>query len=154
ELSERYHNKSHAVSKLLLFILLPVSALFLLVLYPGKKLFFDNFMLSTEINAIFLSAFFMILPIVLGILMMIVIMAYEQINGHGIGADSFLSSEMPIIICSTGLFISFVAVAFRRFYGSSLAVSIIKAILFVLLHYVLVFYVYKFLLFSTVMWLL
>lgn len=153
-LSEKYHNTSHGVSKILLFILLPVSVLFLLVLYPGKRLFFDNFMLSTEINAIFLSAFFMILPIIIGVTILLITMAYEQVSGQTLPPDSLLNSELPAIMVSTGLFISFVAVAFRRFYGSTIAVSIIKAILFVVLHYVLVFYFYKVLLFTVVMWML
>jgi hypothetical protein len=154
ELAVQYGHRSHGVSKVLLFILLPVSALFLLVLYPGRKRFFDNFMLSTEINAIFLSAFFMILPILLGVLLLIVMLVYEIITGHGVGSDSFLNSELPTVICSTVLFIAFNTVCFRRFYGSSTMVSMLKAILFVALHYILVFYLYKFLLFTTVMWML
>ncbi|MBS1774518.1 MAG: DUF3667 domain-containing protein [Bacteroidetes bacterium] len=153
-LAEAFKHKSHTVSKVMLFILLPLSTLVLMVLYPRKKLFYDNFMLSTEINAIFLSAFFMVLPIILNMSIWAAVSIYKQVAGHPVPIDSFLFSEGPIIISSTILFLSFITVCFKRFYGSTTLISILKGIVFVLFHYIIVFYLYKFLLFTTVMWLL
>jgi hypothetical protein len=143
QVNMRYHEISHNVSKFMLFILLPFSTLLLLMLFPKRGVFYDHFMIGTEINVFFLLYGFMLMPLVVGIAMSLI----AQLAHVFFEAYTFdlISSAASL----AGIFI-FCFVAFKKFYGASKLEAGIKAAIFTPLHYLLVFLVYKFLLFAAV----
>lgn len=63
-LSQQFNEKSKSTSKILLLLLIPLAAPLIYVLYFKRKRFvFDNIILVTEINTVFLLSFFILLPI-------------------------------------------------------------------------------------------
>ena len=61
-----FHPKSEKVSKFLLLILLPLTALFFwLLTYKKRKYFFDQMVFSAEINCMYLLWGFLLLPLLL-----------------------------------------------------------------------------------------
>src|SRR5687768_13344297 len=61
---ELFENKSGKVSKLLLFIIIPLTGLLLkLLFYRKKKFYFDHFTLAAEINTFNLYFNFLLVPL-------------------------------------------------------------------------------------------
>lgn len=144
QLSDKFHEVSHNVSKFMLFVLLPLSAAILLLLFPRKGVFYDHFMLGTEINVFFLVFSFLIMPFIIGIVVAVISsMMHAPFNNN--------LFEMVSIVFDAVIMFAFCFIAFRRFYQSSKSGAAIKALIFAPVHYVLVFFLYKFLLFNTIM---
>ncbi len=144
QISNVFHNKGEKVSKFLLFILLPFSAmLFNLLLFKRRRLFFDHFIFATEVNIVFLLWGFLLLPLVL-----IILEFFFKI---------LLGKNLPIVDLATGLII-YVGVAFytalaaKRFYSLKYWQSIVLAIVFLILYFLFIMFIYKFILFMLVFW--
>ena len=64
QLSDIFHQKSEKVSKFMLLVILPATALFCwLFTFRKRKLFFDQMVFSTEVSSFFLFWSFLILPL-------------------------------------------------------------------------------------------
>lgn len=137
ELAKRFDEKSEKASKILLLLLLPLTAMALFVLFPNKRRrpFYDHFILATEINSLILLSVFLILPIVY--LAILSLFPLPKID------DAIL----PFIAV---LLLMYFTITFRKFYQSRWVISVVKSGLFLLLYYVISQVIYKFILFETV----
>jgi len=142
ELAARYEQKSEKLSKFLLIIILPLCALLInLVFLKRSVLFFDCFILSAEINAMFLMTIFMLVPLMalpFGLMMKPSPAAVQTI-------------DLIMSILALSLIVGFSAVAFRRFFEIPLLKSALLATLFGLGQMFIVFFIYRFTLFFLVM---
>jgi hypothetical protein len=140
QVAEKFHHKSEKVSKFMLIILLPVTALvFYAVAFYKRRYFFDNMVFATEINAVYLLWGFFIVPV----LITIVLLIGKLFGGVPIG-DTILG-----IIIYSGLGIYTIRAA-KRFYGFKWWQSILFTGVFIYAHIFIVYTLYKFLLFVTV----
>lgn len=142
-LAEHYNAKSAKFAKLLLFLVLPVSALALMLLFrKKKKYYFDHFILATELNTFFLYVCFILIPLI-----MIVIgkLAY-WIGGFNMTWGDYILGPIMILL----LLFAF-TVAFRRFYEIKPRAAIFKALVFLLLHSFIVFILYRFVLYFIIL---
>ena len=138
-LTEAFHEKSAKVSKFLLLILLPLTALFFwLLTYKKRKYFFDQMVFATEINSVYLIWGFMILPLLLTGFQVL----YNAIAGHYF---PFTDDGVGIILYVVLLF--YVAVACKRFYSLKWGYALLVALLFYFTHNIIVQIIYKFVLF-------
>jgi hypothetical protein len=136
-LSEIFHQKSEKVSKVLLFLLLPLTALVIALLppYKWKNRFYDIFVLSTEINIVVLLQLFFILPLV-----------YLLFIQFGIINDS----QDAITPISGIVFAFYLILLFRKFYQIKWLFSGLITLVFLFLYAIITQVVYKFLLFQIV----
>ncbi|MCP9767972.1 DUF3667 domain-containing protein [Lacihabitans sp. LS3-19] len=136
ELNQLYYSKSEKISKILLLILIPLSALCLYILFfSKKKLIYDYFILSSELNIFYLATNYLFIPVFLFAISFL-------IKGRNLISETYL-----LFFIST-LFLVFSSIAFKRFFNVSIGRSIISAFLFVLLHLLFVQLFYRFLLFE------
>ena len=136
-LSLRYARVSEKSSKVMLLLLIPLTALLLWAMsFYRRKPFFDHLIFSTEINIFFVLATFLLLPIVMAILAGIFPLLPTQLN------DEFYT---PITIGMMALFMFF---AFRRFYNDRWWLAIPKALAFPVLQFIFVQTIYRMLLFE------
>ncbi len=145
KLSETFAKKSDKASKVLLFLIIPISALPLyLANRKKKKYFYDHLILSTEINSFYLLFVFLILGGLVFLVLAYINPALEREPVFG-----WLSVGLAYLI-----FCFFCYQAFRRFYGLKGILNVLSVILFILWHSLTVFIIYKFILFVTVMMLI
>lgn len=144
--AEHFHEKSVKVSKFLLLILLPLTALFYWPLtYKKRPLFFDQMVFATEINSMYLIWGFMLLPL----LLLFVEWLAHLFTGHYFPAsDNTIGPVLYLGICI------YVSIAVCRFYQLGVIKSIGLGLLFYVAHYLIVQIIYKFLLFVITMALL
>jgi len=133
-----FTKKSEKTSKVLLLILLPLTAIVIAFLSIRKRrYFFDHLVLATEINSFFLLFSFFIIPLVTTILFKLLpAMAAKTVNEFSIGILSYT------MLCF------FSAISFRRLFNDKWWYSLIKAILVVVAHFYIVQVIYKFILFA------
>jgi hypothetical protein len=144
QLGDLFHARSEKVSKFLLVLLIPLHALVLWALTARKrKYFFDQFILSTEINSFLLLGIFLLFSALLRFLLFL-------LSWMGFPMD--IPDDILGLI-SNLIMAVFLVAAFRRFYGFGIAGAIVRAVLYLLGSYVMINIVYKFLLFL-VTWLL
>ena len=139
QLSEAFHKKSEKVSKLLLLVLLPLTALFFWAFtFRKRPYFFDQMVFSTEINCMYIIWNFLILPF----LVSLIILAAKGIGGYklAVGDEEMIPFNAVELI--------YVAIAARRFYSLKWRQSIGLALLFFFAHAIIVQIIYKFLLFA------
>lgn len=130
QLGEPFLHKSHSTSKILLFLLIPLSAVLIRLLYPGRKRqAFDNLILATEINIIYLLVFYLLLP-------GLYYLALWVLHSNGI-------SDEVIGLLFTLLFSLYVTLIFRNFFQSKPFTALLKGLAFGLLHAFVVLPVYK-----------
>jgi hypothetical protein len=138
ELEEKFNKKSEKISKLLLLILVPLTAMAIWLLSIRKrKYFFDHLVLATEINSFYLLFSFFILPFLF-------ILCNKLIPGL---LGEFLT-DTAIGIFSYTIVAAFAARAFRRFFKDSWWWAILKSMLLMLAHFYIVQVIYKFILFA------
>jgi uncharacterized protein DUF3667 len=139
QLAEKFDHLSPKFSKVLLLVLIPLSALALSLLFTRKKkYFFDHMMLAAEINSVILFLVFLILPV-----LFIGISKILPINlEYG---DNVLFLTLHGILVLLILFSSF-----KRFYHVKFLNALLKAFLFIIL-YMLVLHIYRLIVFSIVM---
>ena len=134
---EQYSVISEKVSKVLLFLLIPVMASFCaLFTIKTKKPFFDHLIFSTETTSFFILWGFLILPFIIRILSRFT----TVFNGE---TDSII---VPIIVVVVAGYVFFSA---RRFYNFKTAKALLFSILFLTVLPLFVHYIYSFILFFT-----
>ncbi|MBC7890419.1 MAG: DUF3667 domain-containing protein [Ferruginibacter sp.] len=133
-----FNKKSEKTSKLLLLILLPLTAIVLSLLSIRKRrYFFDQLVLSTEINSFYLLFSFFIMPLLITICYKLFPQTAQQVlTDSSIGFFSYTVIGF------------FSAIAFRQFYNDRRWWSVIKAIFVIFAHYFIVHLIYKFILFA------
>lgn len=139
KLETTYNKKSEKTSKLLLLILIPITA-FVLLLFSlkRKKYLFDHLVLATEINSFFLLFTFFILP-------GITILMYKLVPG----VAPKIITETTLATVSYSVIGLFCTRAFHRFYKDRWWWSVIKAGFVVVIHYFIAILIYKLILFVT-----
>lgn len=143
ELSERYDAKSPKVSKIMLLLLLPFTAFLLWMLFFRKRAYlFDHLMLGTEMNTVFLYMVFLFIPLLL------------RLGGqiwHLITGGDFDYGDTVIVPLQFVILSIYWSRAFRTFYGTGRWETVWKTFVFFVLHGLLVYIVYRLLLFVVVM---
>lgn len=141
EIAERFHQKSEKISKFLLVIIIPVTALwFWLLTFKKRKYFFDQVVFAAEINCIYLLLGFLIAPL----LFIGTEWLFHLFTGRYFEMDDDLTGS--IVFSVIGIY---VGIASRRFYNLKIWQSVIFAILFCLVHpFIIIAGIYKFILFA------
>jgi hypothetical protein len=126
----------------MLLVLIPFTALFFyLFTFWKRKYFFDDMVLAAELNSFYLMWGFLIMPIILAG----IIAVYKAVFHKLPPVD-----EATLGIAIYTVFAIYCIRAFKRFYGFSWWGSIGLMALFFLAHQFIVYSLYKFLLFVTV----
>jgi hypothetical protein len=137
-----FHPKSEKVSKFLLLILLPLTALFFwLLTFKKRKYFFDQMVFSAEINCMYLLWGFLLLPLLLFL--------SEKIY-HLVTNSYFNVNDELLGIITYALLCTYTGIGARRFYKITKWQSIGFAFLFWIAHTIIVQFIYKFILFFIV----
>ena len=132
---EAFSHASEKISKFLLFIIIPVLALFSwLISFKKRKYFYDNFVFSIEANSFFLLWGFLIFPLIFRL--------FAKIVAVSDGVDN-----LTIVIVDLSIFLFFLVFAARRFFQFKWWYSILYSLLFTFLLAIFIQYIYKFLLF-------
>jgi hypothetical protein len=140
--AEVFHTISEKTSKILLVVLIPFTALAVwAVTFKKRKYAFDQMVFATEINCFYLLWGFLVLPLLL--------MALEWLF-HLITRKYFPFNDDASFFMIAIPFIAFAIAASRRFFGLKIWQSILFALYFLVIHTFIVHYLYKFILFVTV----
>ena len=142
-LETRYTKKSETTSKVLLLILIPLTAICLYaVAFYKRRFFYDHLVFATELNSFYLLYAFFILPIFLELVVLVIPKSwYPRITEDLIGY--FIRGGLLV----------FASFAIRNFYKERWIVAILKAILLVFVHGIIVYQIYRFVLFAVTMYL-
>jgi len=141
ELADGYDKKSPAFAKFSLLLLIPMSAIVLaLLFYTSRRYFFDHFILSTEIISFYIFFQFLFLPL---IALLIVSISPSLVY--------LLSDNSWVWIISYISLAIYISIAFRNFYGQKYWLSILKAIVFFFVFFIVMRDIYNFLLYYLVM---
>lgn len=143
-LAKKYNEKSAKVSKILLLLYLPLTALALSWLYfKQRRYFFDHFILSAELNSFLVAFGFLILPLSLYLI--------DRL-GHFISNNFHLSISNPVIeFIIGGGFLLIIVSALKRFYNQNWLWTVIKSLLFLFIFLIIITPVYRIILFFTTM---
>jgi hypothetical protein len=142
QVTEAFHKTSEKVSKFLLLILIPCTALLLwAVSFKKRKYFFDQMVFATELNCMYLIWGFLLLPLLL-IISQWTYHLFTRTYFYFSDDYSFFFSVIPIGF--------FVVLASRRFYGFKMGRAVLFSLYFLIVHTFIVHYLYKFVLFATV----
>jgi len=135
ELGEAFSHASEKISKFLLFILIPVLALFSwMISFKKRKYFYDNFIFSIEANSFFILWAFLIFPVLFRVF-------YYFFPALGEAGELF------ILLLNLVVFLLYLVAASKRFFGFNWWYSIGYSLLFAFFLAVFFQYVYKFILF-------
>lgn len=141
ELSEKYNRKSEKTSKLLLLLLIPLTALpIYLGSFRKRKYFYDSLVLATEFNAFYLLFSFFILPLFMKLFFMI-------------GSGWFNVTDFGVTVFGYIIIGLFWAIGIRRFFKFPIWQSILYAALLTIAHYYIVQVIYRTVLFMITYWL-
>jgi Protein of unknown function (DUF3667) len=144
DLGLHFDDKSPKISKLLLFIIIPLTGIILkLLFYKRKRFSFDHFVLAAEINTFFVFLTFLLMPLLFQLIAKIVWWVWSGIYRYG--------DDIYFILTQLVLVFLFSAIAFKRFYGVSTWKAILKSLLFLFAHSVLIYIIYRLILFCVVM---
>jgi hypothetical protein len=139
ELANVYEQKSMKVSKFLLLLYIPFSAVILSILYyRRKKYFYDHFILATEINSFFIMVAYLLMPFIMFLL--------AKLNFFEKRITTNVLAILLGVIISIAIFS-----AFRKFYKEKIGWTILKSILFLAGYILVVIPVYNMIVFLTVM---
>lgn len=137
-IEHNFNKKSEKISKILLIILLPLTALVLWLLSLRKRrYFFDHLVLATELNSFYLLFSFFILPLLLTLFYKLLPASITKTVG-----DTAVGFFAYLVVAS------FAAKAFRLFYRDRWWWAILKSLLLAIAHYFIVQLIYKFILFA------
>ncbi len=135
QLSEIFQHASEKISKFLLFIIIPVMALFSWLLsFTKRKYFYDNFVFSIEAVSFFILWGFLILPMLLKIL-------------HRIFPSFPDISDLQTLIPFISIFTLYLIIASKRFFKFKWWYSVLYSLVFTLVLTMFIQYIYKFILF-------
>lgn len=141
ELSAEFASKSENTSKLLLFLLIPLTTLLLYAMFPNRKhKIYDVSILAVELNIFYIAVIFLILPVLVSIFAFIF-----QIK--------FISDDtlFPFLLGLLGIYIFMLL---RKFYQQKWPVLLLKSAVATFLYLFLVQSIYKILVFEITMLLL
>lgn len=134
-LSDAFHHKAEKISKFLLFIMIPVMALFSkLVLFRKKMLYYDHFIFATEEFCVFILWGFLILPLITMLLATVL-------------PRSFFQGELLIGILLGVGFAAHVALAARKFFKLHWVYNILFTAAYIFFTFFFLENIYKFILF-------
>jgi Protein of unknown function (DUF3667) len=135
EFGEAFSHASEKISKFLLFLIVPVMALFSwLISFKKRKFFYDNFVFSIEANSFFLIWGFLIFPLLFRLFDKIVPVPDD-------------TSGLTILIVDLSMLIFFLVFAAKRFFQFKWWYSIFYSLLFTFILSIFIQYIYKFILF-------
>jgi hypothetical protein len=141
ELNERYDHTSPAISKVSLFLLIPLCAWVLAVIYfSSRKYFFDHFILAAEIMSFYIFFQFLLIPL-LALIVEKTIPAYRYL----------FNENIRVILPVAAIMLVYTTIAFRNFYRQKLWLSALKAALFLTIFVLCIRYVYNTVLYLLVM---
>ena len=143
-LAKKYDEKSAKVSKILLLLYLPLTALVLSVLYlKQRKYFFDHFILSAELNSFLVAFGFLMLPFSLYLI--------DRL-GHFINNDFRLTVSNSVIeFIIEGGFLLTIVLALKRFYNQNWLWTVVKSLLLLIIFLIIIVPIYRIILFFTTM---
>ena len=142
EVSDLFQKKSEKISKTFLVLIIPLTAIATwAVSFKRRKYFFDQLVFSTEFNSMYLLWGFLTLPL----LLMLVEIVYKKFSGN---IPRFTDNVTGLMVAIP--MIVFVAIASKRFYAYPAWRAVLFAIFFMIAHTFIVHYLYKFILFVTV----
>ena len=137
-LSEIFHNKSEKVSKILLIIIIPATALFLKIVFPKNRKFFSDYLIiSTEFCSFYILFTFFIMVIFFALL-------------QAFSVPSNLVELIGMVI-NIGIVYTYSIVAFKRFFQQGKRLVMLKSLIFLPLFFFFFFVIYKDILFVTTM---
>jgi len=141
-MTEIFARKSEKVSKFLLPIIIPMTALlFWPLTFRRRRYFFDQVVFATEVNSFFLMAGYMLLPL----LAIAVLLTYHLITGGKVGVgDSIIG---PLLYTTMTIFVTLAA---RRFFGYNRFRALLLGLAYFFINYLVVHVAYKFILFVVV----
>ncbi|MBV9960753.1 MAG: DUF3667 domain-containing protein [Parafilimonas sp.] len=141
-LEKNYDHLSEKTSKILLLVIIPLTALALYaVSFYKRRYFFDHLVMATELNSFFVMFDFLITPLII---------KFAVIVAPGI-ITHFSDEDVGILLYV--IFAVFSSIAFRLFYNEAWYLSIPKAIFIAYIHSQIIQVVYKFLLFTVTLYL-
>ncbi|TDX01896.1 DUF3667 domain-containing protein [Dinghuibacter silviterrae] len=142
QLSERFADKSEKLSKIMLLTTIPLCGLVLWVLFIGlKRPLFDHLVIATEVNAVFVLVIFLLLPLLGHIIGWLL---HRPVPG----AIDPREQQRQLWLYYAVIF-AYSTFAFRRFYRAPWWRILPSAVAFTYLHGVIIFVIYRFLLFET-----
>ncbi|HYE53250.1 MAG TPA: DUF3667 domain-containing protein [Chitinophagaceae bacterium] len=150
QLGKKFADKSPKFAKILLLVIIPLSAFVLQGLFfRRKKFFFDHATLAAELNTFYLYFTFLIIPLGMVIFILIVkLLMWMQIIGNP--GYMYLGDNISLPLYAVTLAI-WCFVAFRRVYKEKWGWIILKTILFLIAHALIVYTIYRFILLSLVL---
>jgi hypothetical protein len=141
-LSGKYHKTSAAVSKISLFLLIPLFAvLTFLLYYKKKKMMYDHFVVCTEILSFIIALNFLIIPLIA----VVVEKVFKNAQTFAID-DNWIARSLFLLIN-----ISFIYLVFRNFFKDPVWLTIIKSIAFFLVSVYVILYLYQSIVFLVTM---
>ena len=137
-----FESKSAKISKLLLLIIIPLTGVWLKLLFYRKKRFaFDHFTLSAEINTFNLYLNFLLMPFFMELLYWI---TFGRVKAD-YGDNVYISSALAVLM------LWYVTVALKRFYEVKTFHAFLKSLLFLAGHIIIAYFIYRIILFCIVM---
>lgn len=135
ELEMIYHQKGEKTSKILLFLILPFMAFISwLMAFKKRRYYFDHFIFSVEIVSVFILWGFLLLPLIN--------LLFHLITGLNISPN-----EGIIGIYILTVFMIYLGIASRRFFGFKWWYSFLYTLIFTIALLGFIEYIYKFILF-------
>jgi len=132
---DAFTHASEKTSKFLLFIIIPVMALFSWFAgYKKRKYYYDNFVFSIEATSFFILWGFLIFPLLFKLLNLVF-------------SGSLNIPDLYVFLIDISLFFVYLVIAAKRFFSFTWWYSILYAIKFCLILAGFIQYVYKFILF-------
>jgi hypothetical protein len=148
QLSDRFAEKSEKLSKVMLLATIPLCGMVLWGLFAGlHRPLYDHLVMATELNAVFVLVMFLLLPVV-GRLVALAI--HHPVSGGGVDAQE---QDRQLWIYYALVF-TYATISFRRFYRAPWLRILPSAVAFTYLHGIIIFVLYRFLLFETTLSLL
>lgn len=139
DLSDKFQAKGEKISKFLLVILVPVTALFFYAIgFMKRRFYFDNMVFAAEVNSFFLLWGFLCLPLLTTVINSISNALFHHVIPF---RDNTLGILIYIPLCI------YVAIGVRKFYHFKVWLCILIASVFYFVHTFIVYSLYKFLLF-------
>lgn len=134
-IGQKYEAKSQKTSKILLLLLIPLSALFLKLLFLKQGIMaFDLLVVSTEINSVYIAFLYLFAPIIISLIGFIVPV-----------------TEFGILVVSTIIFVSYLCIIFKRFFKVNGFKMVASALVFGVSHFLIIQTIYRFILFEVTM---
>ncbi len=135
EFGEAFRHASEKLSKFLLFLIIPVMAIFSWIAgFKKRRFFYDHFVFSIEANSFFILWGFLIFPLLFKLFYKIFPSITEV-------------SDVYILLINLGLFAFFLFIAAKRFFGFRWWLSIVYSMAFTFVLAIFIQYIYKFILF-------